>query len=33
MDPLVKKNELGARIAEAGFNLFRQYGVRAITLD
>ncbi|MGH2645257.1 MAG: TetR/AcrR family transcriptional regulator, partial [Chitinophagaceae bacterium] len=28
-----KKQEVGERIAEAGFNLFRQYGVRAITLD
>lgn len=28
-----KKNELGKRIAETGFSLFRQYGVRAITLD
>lgn len=28
-----KKEELGKRIAETGFSLFRQYGVRAITLD
>jgi AcrR family transcriptional regulator len=28
-----KKEELGKRIAETGFALFRQYGVRAITLD
>lgn len=29
----MKKNELGARIAEAAFTLFKQYGVRSITLD
>lgn len=28
-----KKSEFGRRIAEVGFSLFRQYGVRAITLD
>lgn len=28
-----KKEEFGKRIAETGFSLFRQYGVRAITLD
>jgi len=28
-----KKSELGKRIADVGFSLFRQYGVRAITLD
>lgn len=28
-----KKQEVGERIAEAGFSLFRQYGIRAITLD
>lgn len=28
-----KKREMAKRIAEAGFNLFRQYGVRAVTLD
>lgn len=33
MDIRDKKQEVGERIAEAGFNLFRQYGVRAITLD
>lgn len=33
MDQAVKKNELGARIAEAAFTLFKQYGVRSITLD
>lgn len=32
-DPKEKKSELGKRISEAGFGLFRQYGVRAITLD
>lgn len=33
MDPKDKKTELGKRISEAGFSLFRQYGVRSITLD
>jgi len=33
MEHQEKKNELGKRIAETGFILFRQYGVRAITLD
>lgn len=33
MDPQEKKNELGKRIAEAAFALFRQYGIRSITLD
>lgn len=33
MEQQDKKQEVGERIAEAGFNLFRQYGVRAITLD
>lgn len=33
MDHEEKKSEFGKRIAEVGFSLFRQYGVRAITLD
>lgn len=33
MDQQEKKSELGKRIAEAGFSLFRQYGIRSITLD
>lgn len=33
MDPQEKKTELGKRIAETGFALFRQYGIRSITLD
>lgn len=33
MDQQEKKNELGKRIAEGGFSLFRQYGIRSITLD
>lgn len=33
MEQQDKRTELGKRIAEAGFALFRQYGVRAVTLD
>lgn len=33
MEQQDKKQEVRERIAEAGFSLFRQYGVRAITLD
>lgn len=33
MEQQEKKNELGKRIADVGFVLFRQYGIRSITLD
>jgi AcrR family transcriptional regulator len=33
MEEKDKKFEMGNRIAEQGFNLFRLYGIRAVTLD